>query len=145
MEVKIEEIGKRLLEAPVGYVEQTMSEIIKKQVYIKVLEQNSVSDTSYVRKVEIGYNLFPILRAKVTFDSKNIPKPVMEELLQKKKSIGKILRKNNVSAERRQKSIEFDQTRKMVTREYEIFCSGLLWFQVREEIRLDFLYACKDS
>lgn len=144
MEVKIEEIGKRLLEAPVGYVEQTLSEIIKKELYLKV-EQNSVSDTNYVRKVEIGYDLFPILRATVTFDSKNIPKPVMGELLQKKKSIGKILRKNKVLAQRSQKSLEFDQTRKMITREYEIFCSGLLWFQVREEIRLDFLCACKDS
>jgi chorismate-pyruvate lyase len=145
MEAEIEEIGKTLLEAPVGYVEQTISEIIKKPVYLKIVEQNSVSGTRYVRKVVIGYDKFPILRAMVTFDSKNIPGPVMTGLLQKKESIGKILRNNSVSAQRRSNASELDPQRKTVTREYEILCNDTVWFHVSEEIRLDFLHACKDS
>jgi chorismate-pyruvate lyase len=145
MEAGIEQIGKTLLEAPVGYVEQTISDIIKKPVYLKVVEQNSISGTRYVRKVVIGYDKFPILRALVTFDSANIPKPVMTALLQKKESIGKILRNNNVLAQRRPRAIDLDPQRKTVTREYEIFCNGSIWFQVSEEIRLDFLRACKDD
>lgn len=145
MEGEIEEVGRILLEAPVGYVEQTISDIIKKPVYLKVVEQNSISGTRYGRKVVIGYDKFPILRAFVTFDSKNIPMPVTTALLQKKESIGRILRNNKVVAQRRPKTIDFDHTRKTVTREYEILCGGSVWFQVSEETRLDFLCACKDG
>jgi chorismate-pyruvate lyase len=145
MEAEIEQIGKTLLEAPVGYVEQTISDIIKKPVYIKVIEQSSTSYTKYVRKVVIGYDKFPILRATVKFDSKNIPKSVMTALLQKKESIGKILRNNNLVAQRRPQVIILDPKSNTVTREYEIFCNNSIWFHVREEIRLDFLCACKDG
>jgi chorismate-pyruvate lyase len=145
MEVEIEQIGKRILDAPVGYVEQTISEIIKKPVYLKVVEQNSVSGTKYLRKVVIGHDKFPILRANVKFDSKNIPKSVMTALLQKRESIGKIFRNNKILAQRRPTSIALDPAKNTVTREYEILCNHSVWFQVSEEIRLDFLSACKDS
>jgi len=145
MEVEIEELGKRILDAPVGYVEQTISEIIKKPVYLKVVEQNSVSGTKYVRKVVIGHDKFPILRADVKFDSRNIPKSVMTALLQKRESIGKIFRKNKIVAQRRPTSIALDPPKNTVTREYEILYNGSVWFQVSEEIRLDLLRACKDS
>ncbi len=145
MEAEMKQIGKTLLEAPVGYVEQTLSDIIKKPVYLKVIEQNSTSYTKYVRKVVIGYDKFPILRAIVTFDSKNIPKPVMTALLQKKESIGKILRNNNLLAQRRPISIDMDSQRNTVTREYDIFYNNSVWFHIIEEIRLDFLRACKDG
>ncbi len=145
MEIEIDQIAKTLLDAPVGYVEQTISMIIKKPVYLNVVEQNSVSGTKYVRKVVIGHEQFPILHAVVKFDSKNIPGNIMTGLLQKKESIGSILRKNNVIAQRRPTGINFDQDRKTVTREYEILCDGSVWFQISEEIRLDFLRACQDS
>jgi chorismate-pyruvate lyase len=144
MEPEMEQIGKTLLEAPVGYVEQTISDIIKKPVYFKVVEQNSVSKTRCIRKVVIGYEKFPILHALVAFDSTNIPKPVMDALLQKKESIGKILRNNNVPVQRRPKTISINPQKNIVTREYEILSNGLVWFQVSEEIRLDFLCASKN-
>ncbi len=141
----MEQIGKRLLDAPVGYVEQTISDIIKKPVHFKVVEQNSISDARYVRKVVIGYDQFPILRAMVKFDLKNIPTSVITALLQKKESIGKILRNNNIIAQRRLTSLDLKPDREIVTRKYEIFCNGSVWFQVSEEIRLDILCACQDS
>lgn len=145
MEVEIEQVGKTLLDAPVGHVEQTISHIIKKPTYLKVVEQNSVSGTKYVRKVIIGHAQFPILRANVKFDSKNIPKSVMSALLQKKESIGKILQKNNIIAQRRITALDFDPDRRTISREYEILYDDSVWFQISEEIRLDFLCACKDS
>lgn len=145
MEAEMEQIGKTLLDVPVGYVEQTISDIIKKPVYLKVVEQNSISGTKYVRKVVIGHDKFPILSAIVTFDSKNITKPVISALLQKKESIGKILQNNHIVGQRRSKTVELDPERKTVTREYEIFCNNSVWFQISEKIRLDLLCACKDG
>ena len=145
MELEIEQIGKTLLDAPLGYVVQTISEIIKKPVYFKIVEQNSVSGTKYVRKVVIGYDKFPILCANVKFDSKNLPKSVMTALLQKKESIGKILRNNKILAQRRPILIEMDADKKTVTRQYEILYNDSVWFGVSEEIRLDLLYACKEG
>lgn len=145
MEAEIEKVGKTLLEAPVGFVEQTISDIIKKPVYLKVVEQNSIYNKAYVRKVVIGYDKFPILRANVEFDSRNIPKAVMAALLQKKESIGKILRNNKIIAQRIPISVDFEPAGKTVTREYKILCGSVVWFHVLEEIRLDFLCACKDS
>ena len=145
MAIEIEPIAKTLLDAPVGFVEQTISEIIEKPVYLKVVEQNSVLGTKYIRKVVIGHGQFPILRAVVKFDSKNIPQVVMTSFLQKKESIGNILRKNNIRVQRNSVNINFDPNQKTVTRDYEILHNGLVWFQISEEIRLDFLCACKDS
>ena len=145
MTTQIDQLAKALLDAPVGYVEQTVSMIIKKPVYLKVVDQGSVSGTKYARKVVIGHGQFPILRAVVNFDSKNISKTLMTGLLQKEESIGSILRKNNITVQRRLATINFDRSRKKVTREYEILCNGSVLFQISEEIRLDFLRSCKDS
>ena len=143
MKVEIERIGKTLLDAPIGHTEQTISDIIKKPVQLKVVEQSLVSDTEYVRKVVIGHSQFPILQAIVKFDSKNIPNPVMTDLLQKEEGLGKILQKNQITAQRRHASVYLGRDKKTVSREYEIFCNGSLWFQVSEKIRLDLLQASK--
>jgi chorismate-pyruvate lyase len=145
MEVEIEQIGKTLLDAPVGYVEQTISHLINKSVYLQVVEQNSVFGTKYVRKVIIGHSQFPILRAIVKFDSENIPKPIMTALLQKKESIGKILQRNKIIAQRKITALDFELDEKTVNREYEILYNDSVWFQISETIRLDFLRACKYS
>jgi chorismate-pyruvate lyase len=145
MAIEIESIGKTLLDVPLGFVEQTISEIIKKPVYLKVIEQNSIFETNYVRKVIIGHDQFPILSAVVRFNSKNLTKEVMTGLLQKKESIGNILRKTNTKAERGSVDIKFDPDKKSMTRNYDILYHGSIWFRVSEVIRLDFLCACKDS
>jgi len=140
---EIDLLANVILDAPVGYVAQTIAEIIKKPVYLNVVEQNSTSGTKYVRKVVIGYDQFPIVYAVTKFDSKNLPESVMSGLLQKKESIGKIIRKNNIGAQRRSVVFSFDPEQKMIRRDYEILYKNLVWFQVSEEIRLDFLSACQ--
>ena len=138
-------LAKTLLDAPIGYVEQTLAEILKKPVHIDVIEQNSTSGTKYVRKAVISAAQFPIVSAVAKFDSKILPKSVMSDLLQKKEGVGNILRKNNISARRNAISINFDLNGKKITRGYEILHDDSIWFQIYEEIRLDFLSACQDS
>ena len=142
---QIDLLAKTLLDAPVGYVEQTIAEIIKKPTYLKVVEQNSISGTKYVRKVVIGHNQFPIVSAITKFDSQNLPESVMSGLLERKDSMGKILRKNNIVAQRGSVVTNYDPEQKKITRDYEVLYKNLVWFQVSEEIRLDFLSACQNS
>jgi len=145
MALTLDLLAKTLLDAPIGYVEQTLAEILKKPVRIDVVEQNSTSGTRYVRKVVISAGQFPIVSAVVQFDSKIVSKLVMSDLLQKKEGIGNILRKNNILARRNAVSINFDPDGKKITRSYEILHSDSIWFQICEEIRLDLLSACQDG
>ena len=144
MALTLDLLAKTLLDAPIGYVEQTLAEILKKPVHIDVIEQNSTSGTKYVRKAVISAAQFPIVSAVAKFDSKILPKSVMSDLLQKKEGVGNILRKNNISARRNAISINFDLNGKKITRGYEILHDDSIWFQIYEEIRLDLLSACQD-
>ena len=145
MALTLDLLAKTLLDAPIGYVEQTLAEILKIPVHIDVVEQNSTSGTKYVRKVVISAGQFPIVSAVVKFDSTILPKSVMSDLLQKKEGIGNILRKNNISARRNAILINFDPNRKKITRSYEILYSDSVWFEIAEEIRLDLLSASQNS
>ena len=145
MVVQLDLLAKALLDAPIGYVEKTISEILKKPATLNVVEQNSLFGTKYLRKIVISADKLPIVRAYVRFDSKTIPEYVMYDLLQKKDGIGTILTKYNIPAQRRAVLIYFDKDGKKVTREYEIVYDDTVWFQISEEIRLDFLSACQYS
>ncbi|MGI0011368.1 MAG: hypothetical protein ACREAE_08205, partial [Nitrosopumilaceae archaeon] len=101
MAATLDPLVKTLLDAPVGYVEQTVAEILKRPVQLDVIEQNLISGTKYNRKIVITFGQVPIVRATVRFDSKNISKSVMSDLLQKKEGIGGILRKYNITAQRK--------------------------------------------
>ena len=145
MVVQLDLLAKTLLDAPIGFVEKTISEILKKPVNLNVVEQNSLFGTKYLRKIVISADKLPIVRAYVRFDSKIIPEYVMYDLLQKKEGIGTILIKYNIPVQRRAVLIYFDKDGKKVTREYEIAYDDTVWFQISEEIRLDFLSACQYS
>ncbi|MGI0089035.1 MAG: hypothetical protein ACREAF_01645 [Nitrosopumilaceae archaeon] len=145
MVLTLDLLAKTLLDAPIGYVEQTLSEILRKPVHLDVVEQNSISGTKYIRKVVISASQFPIVNAVVKFDSKVLPESIMSDLLQKKEGIGNILRKNNILSQRRIVLIDVDPNRKKITRNYEILHKDTVWFQVSEEIRLDFLSGCQNS
>ena len=145
MVVQLDLLAKALLDAPIGYVEKTISEILKKPVNLNVVEQNSLFRTKYLRKIVISADKLPIVRAYVRFDSKTIPEYVMYDLLQKKEGIGTILTKYNIPVKRQAVLIYFDRDGKKVTRDYEIIYDDTAWFQISEEIRLDFLSACQHS
>lgn len=145
MTLELDSLAKTVLDAPAGFVVQTISEIVKIPVRLDVIEQKLLSGTSYSRKVIVSANNFPILRALVRFDSQILPKNVLSEILQKMNGIGEILQKFDIVANRRSLSLIIDPDGKKITREYEIFCRGTTWFVITEEIRLDFLRACQNS
>ena len=145
MAIALDLLAKALLDAPIGYVEQTIAEILKKPVHLDVIEQNSIGRAEYIRKIVILVGQFPIVRATVKFDSNIIPKNVMSDLLQKKDGIGNILRKHNITAQRRSTVIDVSTDGKRIMRDYEIVHNGLVWFEISEEIRLDLLNACQNS
>lgn len=143
--VVLDLLSKALLDAPVGYVEQTVSEILKKPVQFRVIEQHPISETEYIRKIAISSEQFPIILATVKFDSKTLPKQIMSDLLLKKEGIGKILYKHKIKVQRRMGSVEITLDMKKITRNYEIVHDDLIWFQIYEEMRLDYLSTCKNS
>lgn len=144
MVVALDFLAKILLDAPVGHVEQTIEEILKKPVRLDVIEQSLISGTKYNRKIVIAFGQVPIVHATARFDSKNIPKLIMTELLQKKQGIGNILRRHSITVQRNTLEIKVEPDGKKLTRNYEIWHDNLIWFDIIEEIRLDLLNACQN-
>jgi chorismate-pyruvate lyase len=126
-------------------VEQTVADILKRNVSFSVIEQTPIDQTEYLRKIIISADQFPIVSATVRFDSKTIPAYILTELLRKKEGIGTILQKHHVIAYRRSIVITVSTDGKKITRNYEIVQDGSMWFQISEEIRLDLLYACQNG
>jgi chorismate-pyruvate lyase len=142
--VALDFLAKTLLEAPVGHVEQTVKEILKRPVHLQVIGQDLVSGTKYHRKIVIASGQMPIVHAIVKFDSKNIPKLIMTELLEKKKGIGNILQKHCIDVHRDILKINVESDGKKLTRNYHILHDSVVWFDITEEIRLDFLNTCQN-
>lgn len=133
------------MNTPIGHVEQTVADILKRNVSFNVIEQTPIGQTEYLRKIIISADQFPIVSATVRFDSKIIPQHILEELLRKKEGIGTILQKYHVMAHRRSIVITISTDGKKITRDYEIVQDNSVWFQISEEIRLDLLYACQNG
>ena len=144
MAVSFDFLAKTLLDSPVGHVEQTVEEILKRPVRLDVIEQYLITGTIYNRKIVIAVGQVPIVRATVRFDSKNIPDFIMTELLQKKEGIGNILKKHNIVVQRNTLEINVEPDGKKITRDYEILYNNLIWFNITEEIRLDLLNTCQN-
>ncbi len=126
-------------------MEQTVADILKRNVTFNVIEQTPIGQTEYQRKIIISADQFPIVSATVRFDSKTIPQHILAELLRKKDGIGTILQRHRVDAHRRSITVTVSTDGKKITRSYEIMQNTSVWFQVSEEIRLDFLYACQNG
>lgn len=133
------------MNTPIGHVEQTVADILKRNASFNVIEQTPIGQTEYLRKIIISADQFPIVSATVRFDSEIIPQHILEELLRKKEGIGTILQKYHVMAHRRSIVITVSTDGKKITRDYEIVQDISVWFQISEEIRLDLLYACQNG
>ena len=133
------------MNTPIGHVEQTITDILKRNVSFNVIEQTPIGKTEYLRKIIIATDQFPIVSATVRFDSKIIPQYILTELLRKKEGIGTILQKHHIIAHRRSIVITISSDGKKITRNYEIMQNSSVWFQISEEIRLDLLYACQNG
>lgn len=132
------------MNTPIGHVEQTVADILKRSVNFSVIEQTPMGQTEYLRKIVIAADQFPIVSATVRFDSKAIPGHILDELLRKKEGIGTILQKHHVIAHRQSIVVTISADGKKITRNYQIVQDASVWFHISEEIRLDILYACQN-
>ena len=145
MTVALDPLLKSILDAAVGQVESTLSKVLECNVYLDIIEQNQLSGTNFVRKITITVKDLPVIRAVAKFDSKILPEQIMTELLRRKEGIGTILTKNKIKAEREVVSLDFKQNGKEVIRKYRIVSNKSVWFEILEEIRLDYITACKNG
>ncbi len=145
MTVTLDPLLKSILDAPVGQVESTISKVLECNVYLDIIEQNQLSGTNFVRKITITVKDLPVIRAIVKFDSKILPEQVMTELLRRKEGIGTILTRNKIKVNREVVSLDFKQNGKEVIRKYRIVSNKSVWFEILEEIRLDYITACKNG
>jgi len=143
--VALDPLLKSILDASVGQVESTLSKVLECNVYLDIIEQNQISGTNFVRKITITVKDLPVIRAVAKFDSKILPIQIMTELLRRKEGIGTILTKNKIKAEREIVSLDFKQNGKEVIRKYRILSNKTVWFEILEEIRLDYITACKNG
>jgi len=143
--VALDPLLKSILDASVGQVESTLSKVLECNVYLDIIEQNQISGTNFVRKITITVKDLPVIRAVAKFDSKILPKQIMTELLRRKEGIGTILTKNKIKVEREIVSLDFKQNGKEVIRKYRIVSNKSVWFEILEEIRLDYITACKNG
>ena len=145
MTVTLDPLLKSILDASVGQVERTLSKMLECNVYLDIIEQNQLSGTNFVRKIIITVKDMPVIRAIAKFDSKILPEQIMTELLRRKEGIGTILTRNKIKADREVVSLDFKRNGKEVIRKYRIVSNKLVWFEILEEIRLDYITACKNS
>ena len=145
MTVTLDPLLKSILDASVGQVESTLSKVLECNVYLDIIEQNQLSGTNFVRKITITVKDLPVIRAIAKFDSKILPEQIMTELLRRKEGIGTILTRNKIKAVREVVSLDFKQNGKEVIRKYRIVSNKSVWFEILEEIRLDYITACKNG
>ena len=145
MELNHDLLLQKILDAPVGKVENTIREVLNCDVHLDIIEQNQESGSNFVRKIMITAKDFPVVRATVNFDSDVIPVKIVEELLRKKEGIGTILTRNNIQPERKVISLNFENDNKKVIRKYQIVIENRVWFEISEEIRLDFINTSKNG
>jgi chorismate-pyruvate lyase len=144
MALTLDPLLKKILDAPVGEVEKTLRDVLECDIHLDIIEQNQTSGSDFVRKITITANEIPVICAIVNFDSKILPANVISEILQKKEGIGTILSRNNIKANRKIISSDYDDKLDKVTRKYQIIKDNTVWFEIVEEIRLDYIISCKN-
>jgi len=143
--VTLDPLLKSILDAPVGQVKTTLRKVLECNANLDIIEQNQLSGTNFVRKITITVKDLPVIRAVAKFDSKILPEQVMTELLKRKEGIGTILTRNKIKADREVISLDFKRNGKEVIRKYRIVSNKSVWFEILEEIRLDYITACKNG
>jgi len=83
MNISSKDLLNRILDAPVGQVVTVLGESLNCNIQLKVIEQNSVAPSQFVRKVSITAQELPVIKANVKFDSTVLPEFIMVDLLKK--------------------------------------------------------------
>ncbi len=131
---------KKILNASLGEVVTVLVENLNCKIYLDLIEQNTPKPgTEFERKITVSAEGLPVIRAVIKFDRKTLPAFIMNDLLQKRRKIGTILELNDIPNEKNIVFLTHDQKR--LFRIYEIKNDGKVWFEISEEINLDYLYS----
>jgi chorismate-pyruvate lyase len=130
----------KILNASLGEVVTVLVENLNCKIYLDLIEQNTPKPgTEFERKITVSAEGLPVIRAVIKFDRKTLPAFIMNDLLQKRRKIGTILELNDIPNEKNIVFLAHDQKR--LFRIYEIKNDGKVWFEISEEINLDYLYS----
>jgi len=131
---------KKILDAPLGQVVTVLGENLNCKICINLIEQNTPKPgTKFERKIVVSADELPIIRAIIKFDRNQLPRLVVNELLQKRSLVGTILNRYSILNDKKVISANFDKNRKKFYRIYEIQSHGRILFEINEEIKLDHL------
>jgi len=131
---------KKILNASLGEVVTVLLENLNCKIYLDLIEQNTPKPgTEFERKITVSAEGLPVIRAVIKFDRKTLPAFIMNDLLQKRRKIGTILELNDIPNEKNIVFLTHDQKR--LFRIYEIKNDGKVWFEISEEINLNYLYS----
>ncbi len=136
-----ESLIKEILDAPLGQIKTMLEGHLNIKLKLDLIEQN-ISNSKFVRKITITAENLPLIRATIKFDKKILPKHIFDQLLQKRSIVGTILNINNIP---NKKNIIVQKINEgnTITRTYQIKHDGKIFFQVSEEIRLDYIEIIK--
>ena len=135
---------KEILDAPLGCVVTTLENHLNCNIKLDLVEQNtSKPGSKFERKITITANNLPVIKAVIKFDKKILPKHILSQLLQKRTLVGTILNLNDIP---NKKDIIFLKVEKAkITRVYQIKYDQIVFFEVSEEIRLDYIDAIRNE
>jgi len=133
---------KEILDAPLGHVVTVLENHLNCKIKLDLIEQNtSKPGSEFERKITITANNLPLIKAVIKFDRKILPKHIVAQLLQKRNLVGTILSLNDIP---NKKDIIFlVEEEKKITRVYQIKYDQSIFFEVSEEIRLDYIDVIK--
>jgi len=143
--VTLDPLLQSILDAPVGQVQNKLRTALGYKIKFRIVEQGQLSGSKILRKIVLAAKSMPLIEATVEFDSKKIPPKILSELLRKKEGIGTILFDNKIKASRRIIGIENANDGKKIIRKYQIISENSVWFDIVEEIRLDYINSVKNS
>lgn len=134
---------KEILDAPLGHVITVLENHLNCNIKLDLIEQNtSKPGSEFERKIIISSNNLPLIKAIIKFDKKTLPKLVVSQLLQKRKLVGTILSMNNIPNKKDVIFLKVEEGRKII-RVYQIKYDQNIFFEISEEIRLDYIDVVK--
>jgi chorismate-pyruvate lyase len=129
---------KEILDAPLGHVVTVLESNLDCNIKLDLIEQNiSKPDSTFVRKIMITVNNLPLIKAVIKFDKKILPQHIVNQLLQKRNLVGTILDLNDIPNKKDIIFLKVEKTK--ITRIYQIQYDQIIFFEVFEKIRLDYI------
>ncbi len=135
---------QEILDAPLGHVITVLENYLNCKIKLDLIEQNTSKPGSiFERKITITANHFPLIKAIIKFDKKILPKRIVEQLLQKRQFIGTIMNLNEIPNKKDIISLKVEK--KKIIRVYQIKYDENTYFEISEEIRLDYIDSIKNE